>query len=72
MVSMDLLASVAALSEDERVELVGYIEQTLDTPVAPTAEQQVLVERRVAELKADPGLGLTKDEAIAAARALLV
>ena len=61
MVSTDLLASVAALSEDERIELVGYIEQTLDTRVS----------QRVADLKADPGLGLSKDDAIAAARALL-
>ena len=66
----ELLASVAALSEDERVELVGYIEQTLDAPVAPTDAQQVEIERRVAELKANPELGLTKDEAITAARAL--
>ena len=71
MVSTDLLASVAALSEAERIELVGYIEQTLDTRVSPTPEQQMLVEQRVADLKADPGLGLSKDEAIAAARALL-
>lgn len=71
MVSADLLASVAALSEDERVELVGFIEQTLDAPVVPSDEQQVEVQRRVAELKANPGLGLSKDEAIAAARALL-
>lgn len=71
MVSTELLASVAALSEDERVELVGYIEQTLDSPVVPTADQQVVIERRFAELKADRSLGLSKDQAITAARALL-
>jgi len=71
MMSSQLLASVAALSEDERVELLGYIESTLDGGAVPSAEQQVMIQRRVAEMKANPELGLSKDEAIAAARALL-
>lgn len=71
MVSTELLASVAALTEDERVELVGYIEHTLDAPVVPTASQQALVERRISELKEDSSFGMSKDQAIAAARALL-
>lgn len=69
--STDFLASVAALSEDERIALVGYIEQTLGGAVAPTEEQQALIERRVAELRENPALGLSADESIAAARALL-
>lgn len=70
MVSTEFLASVAALSVDDRLELVGYIESTLDGGAVPTPEQHEVVARRDAELRADPDLGLTKDEAIAAIRAL--
>lgn len=70
MVSTDLQASVSALSEGERIELIAYIEHTLDLDGVPTDEQQVLVERRVAEMKADPAVGMTLQDAIAAARAL--
>ncbi len=71
MVKSDLLASVAALSEAERIELVGFIESTLGAPVVPTADQQQLVERRLSEMQADPARGMSKDEALAATRALL-
>lgn len=50
---------------------MGYIEQTLDAPAVPTAEQQVAIGRRVAELRENPGLGLSRHKAIAAARALI-
>jgi hypothetical protein len=70
VVSTELLASVAALSEDERVELVGYIESTLGGGVVPTPEQHQVVARRDAELRANPDLGLTKEQAIAGIRAL--
>lgn len=71
MVSAELLASVSALDETDRLELIAYIEQTLDHAVAPTAEQHELVARRVAAMKADPALGLSLDEVTAAARALI-
>ena len=70
VVSTELVAKVAALSEDERVELVGYIESSLEGGALPTPEQHELVTRRDAELGANPDLGLTRDEAIAAIRAL--
>lgn len=66
MVSRELLASVAGLSIGERVELVGYIESTLNGGALPTSEQQETVARRDAELRANPDLGLTKDQAISA------
>ncbi len=70
MVSAELVAEVAALSEDDRAELLGYIESTFDGGVVPAPEQHELVTRRDAELRANPNLGLTKDEAIASIRAL--
>ena len=71
MVSTDLLASVAALSEDERIELITYIENTLDTSEAvPSPEQHGVVSGRVAEMRANPELGMSKDEAISALWAL--
>jgi hypothetical protein len=70
VVSVELLAKVAALSEGARVELSGYIESTLDDGTVPTPEQHELVVRRDAELGAKPDLGLTKEESIAAVRAL--
>lgn len=48
----------------------GFIESTLDGGKVPTPAQHELVARRDAELRANPDLGLTKDEAIAAIRAL--
>jgi hypothetical protein len=70
MVSTELLASVAALSPEDRIELVGYIESTLNGGAVPTLEQHELVAQRDAQLRANPDLGLTKDDAIAAIRAL--
>lgn len=70
MVSAELLASVDALSDAERIELLAYIEGTLGPDAAPTTEQQSTAERRLNEMKADPSLGLNVDEAIAAARRL--
>jgi len=58
---------------DTRADLEGKTRSEVirDALAAPTAEQQAKVERRVAELKANPEMGLSIDEAIAAARALL-
>lgn len=68
MVSTEILASVDALSDAERVELLAYIEDSLGA--GPSTDQQVTADRRLAEMKADPDLGLTLDEAVASARAL--
>ena len=70
MVSTELLASLAALSAEDRIELVGYIESTLDGGAVPTPEQHEFVARRDAKLRAHPDLALSKDEAITAIRAL--
>jgi len=64
----DELAIVDARAEREGKSRSEVIREAL---AAPTAEQQAEVVRRVAELKANSDLGLTLDEAIAAARALL-
>jgi len=71
MVSNELLESVAALSVDERIELIIHIEHTLDGPdAAPDAEQHALAVSRLAEMRADPTLGMSLDEHLEAARAL--
>ncbi|WP_340540370.1 addiction module protein [Nocardioides sp. GXZ039] len=70
MVSTELLAAVDALSDDERIELVAHIEETLDADLRLTPEQLATIERRHAELVADLDRGLSLDEAIAAVRAL--
>ncbi|MDR3068736.1 MAG: addiction module protein [Cellulomonas sp.] len=71
MVSNELLESVAALSVDERIELIAHIEHTLDDQdAAPDAHQHALVERRVAQMRADPTLGVSLDEHLDAVRTL--
>ena len=70
MVSSELLERVAALSEDDRVQLAVYIQETLGAGGVPDAEQQALVEGRDDEMRANLELGLSKDEAVAALRAL--
>jgi putative addiction module component (TIGR02574 family) len=71
MVSTELLTAVDALSQDEHIELVAHIAHTLDADVRLDPEQQSIAESRLATMKADPAYGLTLDEAIAAARALI-
>ena|GEM_PF-1509410 len=72
MVSNELLETVATLSVDERLELIAHIEHTLDEPeaVPPDAEQHALAVRRLAEMRADPTLGMSFDEHLEAARQL--
>lgn len=53
VVSLELLAKVAALSEGARVVLAGYIESTFDGGTLSTPEQHELVVRRDAELGAN-------------------
>ena len=71
MVSTQLRESVDALSDDERIELIAYIERSLEADAEPTADQHALVVDRVAEMRADPRLGDSFADNVAAARALI-
>ena len=62
MVKPALRSAVDALSADERVELVAYIEDTLPSAVGLTSDQVSLLRARRAELQSDPAIGLTWDE----------
>ena len=62
MVTPALRSAVDALSADERVELVAYIEDSLPSAVALTPDQVSLLRARRAELRSDPTIGLTWDE----------
>lgn len=51
------------MSLDERLELVEYIESTVESePIEIIDEQKVKIRSRAAELQADPSIGLTWDE----------
>jgi putative addiction module component (TIGR02574 family) len=63
MVNPALQSAIEAMSLDERLELVEYIESTVESaPIELTEDQKVLVRSRAAELQADPSIGLTRDE----------
>jgi len=63
MVDPALQSVVEAMSLDERLELVEYIESTVDhSPVDVTDEQKAIIRMRAAQLQADPSIGLTWDE----------
>ncbi len=54
---------IEAMSLDERLVLVEYIESTVDqSQIEVTEEQKALIRSRAAELQADPSIGLTWDE----------
>lgn len=58
-----LQSAIEAMSLDERLELVEYIESTVESvPIEVTEEQKALIRSRAAELQADPSIGLTWDE----------
>lgn len=58
-----LQSAIEAMSLDERLELVEYIESTVDqSQIEVTEEQKALIRSRAAELQADPSIGLTWDE----------
>ena len=58
-----LQSAIEAMSLDERLELVEYIESTVDSaPITATEEQKTMIRSRAAELQADPSIGLTWDE----------
>lgn len=63
MVNPTLQSAIEAMSLDERLELVEYIESTVESaPVEVTEEQKSTIWSRAAELQADPSIGLTWDE----------
>jgi len=66
MVSTVLQETVAALSHDERVELRDFIDMTLgtDTPIL-SDEQKATIDRRAAEMRSDPSIGLDWDNVYA-------
>ena len=63
MVHPALQSAIEAMSLDERLELVEYIESTVDqSQIEVTEEQKVMVRSRAEELQADPSIGLSWNE----------
>ena len=63
MVNPALQSAIEAMSLDERLELVEYIETTVESePIEVTDEQKAMIRSRAAELQTDPSIGLTWDE----------
>jgi putative addiction module component (TIGR02574 family) len=63
MVNPALQSAIEAMSLDERLELVEYIEITVEqSQIEVTDEQKLLVRSRASDLQADPSIGLTRDE----------
>jgi putative addiction module component (TIGR02574 family) len=63
MVNSALQSAIEAMSLDERLELVEYVESTVDSaPIGVTEEQKAMIRSRAAELQGDPSIGLTWDE----------
>lgn len=63
MVNPALQSAIEAMSLHERLELVEYIESTVESePIAVTDEQKAMIRSRAAELQAEPSIGLTWDE----------
>lgn len=63
MVNPALQSAIEALSLEERLELVDYIECTVESePINVTDEQKAMIRSRAADMRADPSIGLTWDE----------
>jgi len=63
MVNPALQSAIDAMSLGERLELVEYIERTVESaPIEVTEEQKAMIRSREAELREDPSIGLTWDE----------
>ena len=70
MVNPTLQSAIEAMSVDERLELVEYIESTVElSAIEPTEDQRSVIRSRAAELDADPSVGLRWDELHARLRA---
>jgi len=62
-VSPALRSAIEAMSLDERLELVEYIESTVESaPIEVNDEQKAMIRSRAAKLQADPSIALTWDE----------
>lgn len=58
-----LQSAIEGMSLDERLELVEYIESTVESePIEVADDQKAMLGSRAAELQADPSIGLTWDE----------
>lgn len=58
-----LQSAIEGMSLDERLELVEYIESTVESsPIEVTEGQKAMIRSRAAELQADPSIGLTWEE----------
>jgi len=70
MVTAALRETVDALSVEERMSLVEHIERTTDLSDGTlTDEELATLDRRDAEMGADPTLGVSEDELIARLKA---
>jgi putative addiction module component (TIGR02574 family) len=70
MVTTALRETVDALSAEDRVSLLEYLERTTDFgDTTLTEEQLALLDRRDAEMDANPELGVSEDEFIAKLKA---
>ncbi len=63
MINPALQSAIQAMTLDERLELVEFIEGTIDqADVDVTGDQKAVIRSRAAELQAEPTIGLTWDE----------
>jgi putative addiction module component (TIGR02574 family) len=63
MVNPALQSAIEAMSLDERLELVEYIETTVEqSQIEVSDEQRSLVRSRASDLQLDSSIGLTRDE----------
>lgn len=63
MVDTGIRSAIAAMSIDERLELVDYIEGTVDQSTLEVPdEQKELIKGRASDLAADPSIGLSWSE----------
>ena len=63
MVNPALQSAIEAMSLDERLELVEYIESTVEAaPIEINDEAKATIRSRAAELDTDPSIALTWDE----------
>lgn len=63
MVDPALQSAIEAMSLEERLELVDYIEGTVESASgAATAEQRDLIRSRAADLARNPSIALTWEE----------
>ena len=63
MVNPGLQSAIEAMSLDERLELVEYIERSVESAqFALSEEEKSTIRSRAEELQASPAVGLTWDE----------